>query len=102
MTTLISGIIMALSGLVFIGSLIARTMPTTAKVGDTFGHINPGIGGNPGEPPKPFVEIYIVKEIRDGKALKEVLVLNVDGSTQRFEAWDTAFGLGEHDTKLER
>lgn len=102
MTTLISGIIMVLSGLVFIGSLIAASGPKNAKAGDTFAHVNPGLGDNPNEPPRPFVSLYTVEEVKDGKARKKVLSLHLDGTVKEYETWDSAYGLGQYDTKLER
>lgn len=93
---------MLLSGLVFVVSLIVSNGPKTAKVGDTFAHVNPGLGDNPNEAPKPFVQLYTVEEVKDGKARVRIRSMDLDGTAREWESWDSAYALGEHDTKLDR
>lgn len=87
MTPTISGIIAVISTIVL---LVSVTMPRKINVGDRFVHVNPGASDDPTMPPDPFVAIYTIEEIKDGKARRKWLVLHTDGRVQKYESWSSS------------
>lgn len=100
MVTLISGIVAAISGLVFLFSLVISSGPQTAKVGDVFVHANPGMSDDPTRAPDSFTQIYSVEEVRDGKARVKKHTVYLNGRTIEYEEWSLAYGLGKFDKKI--
>lgn len=90
MVSTISGIIAVISTIVF---LISLSMPTKIVVGDRFVHGNPGHSNNPTIPPDPFVGMYTVEEIKNGKARCKWVVVHADGRVQKYEAWSSSYGV---------
>ncbi len=91
---------MLISGIFFIASLLPDAQSRQAKVRDVFAHVNHGISDNPNEAPSPFVQLYTVEEIKDGKARVRVKSMHMDGTLKEYETWDSAETLGRFDTKM--
>jgi len=99
--TTVSGIIMLISGLIFIGSIIYQSsVPKMPKVGEVYAVTNPGISDDPDKKPHPWVGIYLVEEIRDGKARCKYYTIRIGGGALEYEVWDSSFELGRFHKKL--
>jgi len=91
---------MAISGFIFLVSLIEKESKRTIEIGDVFGSSNPGRGSNPREKPRPFVTIFRVEEIINGKARLSVRYMHMDGKHHSGERWEDVKYTGTLDTKL--
>ena len=84
MTTIISGIVCLIAGIICVLSITVGSGP---QVGDVFVHANPGTGSDPDEPADPFAQIYRIEEIREGKALVKIHSVHLDGRVVHAEYW---------------
>ena len=100
MTTIISGLVAILAGIIFLASLVPSLKPKPLKVGDAFAHVNPGLGNEPIDQPSYFVLIYTVQEIKDGRARILYRSMHGNGFTHSYEDWSLVNGVGMFDTKL--
>ena len=94
MTTLISGFICLVAGVVCLMSLMIKPSHPV-KVGDIYAHVNPGDSGDdPTSKPDPFVSIKVVEEIVGDKARSKITYAHSDGRTlTTTDHWDRIYSL---------
>ena len=86
MTTIISGIVCLVAGIICVLSITVGFGP---QEGDVFVRGNLGRGSSSDKPADPFAQIYRIEEIREGKALLKIHTIRMDGRTVSGEYWQS-------------
>lgn len=88
-----------IAGAVFLITTFAPGEFRKPKVGDVYGHTNPGNQSDPREEARPFVAVYEIEEVVGSKVRAKSVSVGTDGRANSGSSWWDADQFS-HDTLL--